>query len=147
MPDPTAPLLALAYASTASHLLSEAELLSILQQARANNEQLGITGILLYHAGSFLQLLEGPADAVEAVYQKIEQDDRHFSLEVLAREPITERTFPDWAMGFQNVGELTPEQVEGFSDFLDRDFNIEHFRQARRRSLLFLLSFRRNVRG
>lgn len=147
MADATAPLFALVYASVAEQKFTEEELLALLAEARAKNAPLGITGLLLYHDGSFLQLLEGPEDVVRALYEKIEHDPRHFRTEILAQEPIAERAFPDWAMGFKNVGQLTAEQVEGYSDFLDQNFNLEHFRQARRRSLMFLLSFRRTIRG
>lgn len=42
------------------------ELDSILSSARRKNSVVGVTGALLYNAGCFAQVLEGPQDAVEA---------------------------------------------------------------------------------
>ncbi len=72
----------------------------ILGRSRRNNQRDGITGALMFNAGCFAQVLEGPLDVVEAAFERIQQDERHGDVSLLAMEPIVARSFPDWAMGF-----------------------------------------------
>jgi hypothetical protein len=76
------------------------EIDSILQKSRVNNTRDGITGALMFNAGCFAQVLEGPLDRVEAAFERIQQDVRHGDVSLLAVEPIAQRSFPNWAMGF-----------------------------------------------
>lgn len=78
----------------------DAEVGSILAVSRRNNAQAGITGALLFNAGCFAQVLEGPLDAIEATFERIQQDIRHGDVSLLAMEPIAQRNFANWAMGF-----------------------------------------------
>ncbi|MEJ7661321.1 MAG: BLUF domain-containing protein [Hymenobacter sp.] len=73
-----------------------------MRQARAYNQDHRLTGLLLYAAGprEFVQVLEGPQDEVEDLYQKIAQDPRHKHAFVLHEGLATGRMFPDWRMGF-----------------------------------------------
>lgn len=73
---------------------------AILAASRRNNPAVGITGALLFNAGCFAQVLEGPLEAVEATFERIQQDERHGDVSLLALEPITTRSFSNWAMGF-----------------------------------------------
>jgi phosphatidylserine/phosphatidylglycerophosphate/cardiolipin synthase-like enzyme len=66
--------------------------------ARVKNLELGVTGVLLFNGRNFVQFLEGPEDAVEALFAKIKQDERHFSVTVIERKTIQARSFSDWAM-------------------------------------------------
>ena len=56
------------YASAAVEAFSEVQLVQLLARARTNNERLGVTGLLLYDEGSFLQVLEGDAKVIELLY-------------------------------------------------------------------------------
>ncbi|RYG28944.1 BLUF domain-containing protein, partial [bacterium] len=76
------------------------EVHSILKASCRNNEAVGITGALLFNAGVFAQVLEGPLEAVEATFERIQQDPRHGDVSLLALEPIAHRSFTNWAMGF-----------------------------------------------
>lgn len=76
----------------------EATLSGILFNARRGNTRDGITGALICRADLYLQMLEGPQDKVEAVYARIEQDDRHLEVKNLVRAPIETRMFGAWAM-------------------------------------------------
>lgn len=67
----------LVYISAANKELPEEELQEILVKARINNESLDISGMLLFHQGSFIQALEGPQSAVESLYNKISEDTTH----------------------------------------------------------------------
>ena len=70
----------------------------IMVGARRNNARDGLTGALICRADIYLQLLEGPAASVNAVYARIAADDRHCDIERLADGPVAERLFPAWAM-------------------------------------------------
>lgn len=96
-------LIHLIYVSSARGELPEAELDSILEASARNNAARNITGMLLYVAGSFMQLLEGEEADVEAVYRKVESDPRHHGVIVLERAPIEARSFGKWSMGFKRI--------------------------------------------
>ena len=72
----------------------------ILAKSRCNNVRDRITGALLFNAGCFAQVLEGPLGTVEETFERIQQDDRHGEVSLLMLEPIERRSFPNWAMGF-----------------------------------------------
>jgi blue light- and temperature-responsive anti-repressor len=77
-----------------------AEIRKILVSARANNAACGITGALLFNAGCFAQVLEGPLQEVEATFEKIQRDLRHTDVTVLEACSVAQREFPDWSMAF-----------------------------------------------
>lgn len=78
----------------------EDEVSAILARSQENNSRDQITGALLFNAGCFAQVLEGPLERVETAFERIQQDERHGEVSLLALEPIAERSFPNWAMGF-----------------------------------------------
>jgi len=107
----------LAYESQASVPFTEPDLLELLDQSRTKNADRGVTGILLYRQGTFLQVLEGPRDQVEGLYATISVDTRHHAVDTVLVEDRQERRFPDWTMGFADVdGHLG--DVDGFTDVL-----------------------------
>ena len=115
-------MIELIYVSRAVHRLNTAQLTTLLKIARANNTRAQITGMLLYDGfGTFLQALEGPAEAVDALFEKIKRDPRHTRVNLLWRKAITQRTFSDWQMGFRQLNEAPPNHLEGFTDFLHHD--------------------------
>ena len=107
----------LVYQSTAARHLSAEDLLQILEKSRANNDRLQITGMLLYHGGQFLQMLEGEESVVRERYDIIARDERHKWVAIVMTGPNAARDFPDWTMGFRDLG---PQQApaEGWTDFL-----------------------------
>jgi hypothetical protein len=88
------------------------EVADILQKSRVNNARDGITGALLFNAGCFAQVLEGSLDAIEATFERIQQDERHGEVSLLSIEPQDERSFPTWAMGF--IG-MSAEDADRFA--------------------------------
>ena len=84
--------------------------------ARIKNQRLDVTGMLLYHQGSFLQVLEGPAAAVDPLLATIGADQRHHKLMLLLRREIEARNFADWKMGFVDVAAQT-QALPGFRDY------------------------------
>lgn len=88
------------YVSASKSLPGAAGIAGLLRAARHNNVQAGITGILLYHDGGFLQVLEGMRAPVERVFAAICADPRHHQVITLWRGPVEGRLFGDWRMGF-----------------------------------------------
>ncbi|WP_199799172.1 BLUF domain-containing protein [Erythrobacter insulae] len=75
-----------------------AMLSGILLQARRNNQRGDITGALICRHDVYLQLIEGPDDAIDGVFGRILADDRHTNVKLLLEEPCEDRMFPEWAM-------------------------------------------------
>ena len=119
------PIHQLVYISAAEHDFSEKELKQLLAKARENNESLGITGMLLFHEGSFIQALEGNKESVEKLYEKIGLDQRHSETRVIFRGELEERDFETWSMGFYRSNQSSSENLEGFHKFLKFGFRRE----------------------
>lgn len=91
-------LIRLIYASHARPDLGYDDLRPIIDSAAENNEQNGISGILCYSAGAFLQAIEGRRTAVNQLYNRITRDTRHTDCEILTCGPIEVRSFIEWSM-------------------------------------------------
>ena len=70
----------------------------ILTVSRALNSRNDITGTLICRGDMYLQLIEGPAEAIRATYKRISGDDRHLDINLLVSRQVNERLFPKWAM-------------------------------------------------
>lgn len=139
-------LFQLVYASTAVRLMEREELLELLSKSRANNERLGITGMLLYKDGNFMQALEGPEDKVKSLHARIDSDPRHKGLITLFTREVAEREFPDWSMGFKNVDRIDPSETPGYTEFLDEPLTSHRFQQSEAATIKLLTSFKRSMR-
>jgi hypothetical protein len=81
--------------------ITDVDLENILDSSRCRNLEAGITGVLLYYRGAFVQILEGGKESVENVYEKfIGPDLRHTALNKVHQNTITHRSFGQWSMGF-----------------------------------------------
>ena len=90
---------AIAYVSAASWNLLDEQLERIVSESRRLNALNGITGVLLYCDGSFMQYLEGEEDAVRATFDRIRASESHYQINELMNQPILEREFGDWTLG------------------------------------------------
>lgn len=106
-------LIHLVYASAARAEHSEEELAQLLEVASHRNAQLGITGMLLHLDGSFFQVLEGEAEAVDGLFARIACDPRHGNVTVIVREAITRRAFADWTMAYAAIETLEAASIAG----------------------------------
>lgn len=88
------------YVSTAAPWLSLERLDDLVAQARAINAANGITGILLYGGGNFMQYFEGPKSSVQVLRKRLESDPRHYDVHFLLHAGIPQQRFPSWTMGF-----------------------------------------------
>ncbi len=136
-------LIQLIYCSVASCMFSHEELSGLLRFARQNNAKEDITGILLYAEGSFFQVLEGEEEKIRSLFEKIEKDKRHHSMTIIIQEPIAERSFGDWTMGYADI---TPEDlgtIIGTNDFLVRGQSFAQFEKGRVKKLLAAFKYGR----
>ena len=90
---------------------------SLLDYARENNDRLGLTGMLLSTDGSFFQVLEGDRSMVESLYLRIATDKRHCQITKIVQEPIQERAFAQWTMGFAQPSRVQLKSMLGRNDF------------------------------
>src|SRR5664280_1829405 len=72
----------LIYSSEATPGLAAAELEEMLAESRIRNQVYGITGVLLFVEGAFLQILEGEKDDVLGLMERIQRDPRHRGVKV-----------------------------------------------------------------
>jgi hypothetical protein len=133
------------YVSSAVELFSEAQLTELLKKSRQNNSAAGVTGLLLYKEGNFMQLLEGAQEAVEETLLRIERDPRHRNILKLLQQECEERSFGEWSMGFKKLQKDSGEQLAGYSEFLNLPLNSPEFTEAPSKTLKLLLSFRKVV--
>lgn len=90
--------------------MSNEDLRQLVKRAVENNQGDGISGVLVLAGTRFLQVLEGPADRVNALFQKICHDDRHHTIELITFEPAVESYFEDWHMRLVDLYDLPMEQ-------------------------------------
>ena len=114
-------LVRLLYVSRALDPDASAATDSILAVAREHNMANGITGILCYGGGIYLQALEGGRNQVNALYHQIANDERHRDVVILLYEEITERRFGGWTMGQVNLTRLNTSIVLKYSETHDLD--------------------------
>jgi hypothetical protein len=114
-------LVRLLYASRSANPASSAVTEAILAQSRSHNPAMGITGILCYGGGIFLQALEGGRDQVSDLYGHIQKDPRHKDVVLLHYEEITERRFGGWTMGQVNVSKVNASILLKYSEKAELD--------------------------
>ena len=109
-------LVRLMYASRAQPAVDHEELMAILRKSKANNPSLGVTGVLCFSGGIFLQLLEGGRQQVNTLYNRIAADKRHLDVVLLSYEEIGERRFAGWSMGQVNLSKLNHSILLKYSE-------------------------------
>lgn len=112
-------LIRLAYASEATfrpspdHSGVEPHVARILLASRRNNARQAVVGGLYYGNHRFFQYLEGEEDEVRAVYDRIQQDDRHRNVKTLLDEPLQQRTFDNWSMKYVPQADDVQRMLQG----------------------------------
>jgi FAD-dependent sensor of blue light len=113
-------MLQIVYTSTANQEFSPADLEWLLTSARARNKVIGVTGMLVFHHGTFLQALEGEKRAVNEIFASIRGDGRHRDVTILHRgSGLEQRVFGHWSMGFADVGGAA-DLLRGFMQLNER---------------------------
>lgn len=113
---PSGALHRIVYMSTAVGVLRAEELDRIYLRAKSANARAGLTGLLLFYEGAFLQVIEGPTAGVMSLAERLRRDRRHSGLMTLEAGPISERGFPDSPMHFVAARNLSPGEKQAFSD-------------------------------
>ena len=139
-------LFRLAYVSTASKLFDSAELREMLKESNVRNKEAGITGMLLYKDGQFMQVLEGTLEAVTATFSRISRDPRHHGIMVLLKGAVQERRFPGWSMAFRDLNQPEDQGITAFSKFLNTPLTGEEFGGNTDRCEKLLLVFKKTIR-
>jgi lipase chaperone LimK len=91
----------------------KSEIQNILTAAHRNNPAVGVTGALLYSGGYFCQVIEGPEQVLEELFESIQMDRRHADVTVLHFTPVEARDFSDWAMALAGIEQDMRFDIEG----------------------------------
>lgn len=131
------------YISEVSDNFKESDLEDILKTSRDYNKKKGITGLLLYKNGAFLQAFEGERENVITLLETIREDTRHKNVTKLLSQPLETRHFENWSMGFYNVQQLKHlEKLPEFSRFMHPNLDVKALEGRGRKALEMLIYFR-----
>src|SRR6266446_9555176 len=109
-------LVRLMYASRAADSVGHDELSAIIKKSQTHNAEIGVTGVLCFSGGVFLQALEGGRSAVNALYNRIAQDPRHRDVVLLNYDEVSERRFAGWSMGSVSLARMNPAVLLKYSE-------------------------------
>jgi Sensors of blue-light using FAD len=135
-------LISLIYASRSTENFHEHEIPDLLKQARIANAKQELTGMLLYISSSFLQVLEGQSEMVDAVFSTILRDKRHTQLTLIARESIFERAFEGWTMMHKTLDPVEAGELIGEIDCFISPTWVTQLDLCRAKKLLLAASLR-----
>lgn len=136
-------MIELMYVSRAQQRFTEQQLTELLAISRRNNTLNNITGLLLYDGfGSFIQVIEGDESEVERLFKHIKNDSRHTNINRIACQPISQRGFPEWQMGFKRLSDDNIAGLEGFSQFMQAEQKFEHLSYEQSFAIKMLRYFR-----
>ncbi|HUA37718.1 MAG TPA: BLUF domain-containing protein [Candidatus Sulfopaludibacter sp.] len=134
------------YTSVATAPFSRDELIELLKGSVRRNTRAGITGLLLYQSGAFIQALEGEKEALMDLFEKISRDPRHHHIIRLIQGPIKERYYPNSAMAFRDLDSPELRRLPGYSEFLNTPLNGELLAKNIPACKRLLLLFKQNIR-
>ena len=132
----------LLYVSSAVKHFSKNELVEMLNKARENNLRLGVTGLLVYKDGNFMQVLEGDKPVVLDLYATISADPRHHDGIIILEEEIEKPVFADWSMGFRDLSDPKILALPSFSRFMNNTLSYESVKDDPTGALELLNFFR-----
>lgn len=132
----------LLYTSVAASELGTRQLHELLVEARKANTARGVTGMLLYKQGNFMQVLEGEQDIVVELSHRIARDPRHEHVFTLHAAEVAARQFPDWSMGFRDLDHSPMDDVPGYSDFMTVELTADSLMAQPDRARRLLRAFR-----
>jgi len=134
------------YLSTATEPFSKVQLMELLEGSARRNTRAGITGLLLYQNGVFMQALEGEKSVLVELFEKISHDPRHHHIIRLIQGPIKERNFPNSAMAFRDLDSPELRKLPGYSEFLNTPLDGELLAKDIPACKRLLLLFKQNIR-
>lgn len=110
----------LVFASTATQLMQPADLVFLLEEVRARCERLNVTGMSLYHEGSFLHVLEGDEETVTRLYATFDSNGYHKGITMLMQLTVPEREFSDWSMSWRRNPTDPDDVPDGYRPFMEK---------------------------
>jgi len=99
----------LIYVSTAKYSMEHEKVVDILQVSWRNNHNSDISGMLIYDDNYFVQLLQGPINTVDTLYDKISNDIRHHSIELIGTELLARKDVNGWGIGLINNQDIVED--------------------------------------
>lgn len=138
-------MLSLTYASRAVEPFDADAMSALLRHSRENNTRAGLTGMLMYKEGRFMQVLEGEDDAVRRLYAIIAADPRHDDVRMLLDDQIPERRFAEWSMACPTAPDSDLRGILGFDDVFATGVRRRHAWEDPSRAQLLLDWFRRSL--
>ncbi|MBT8119808.1 MAG: BLUF domain-containing protein [Gammaproteobacteria bacterium] len=127
------------YISSAVKPMNYDQLTALLQQCRDNNQEHGVSGMLLYQNGTFMQMLEGEKQVVLDLYHDIKKDDRHTGFHTVLEGDIEERNFRDWSMGFFNMDKAG--EFPKYKDYIKQNLVLSSFEAGSKDAYDFMVTF------
>ena len=91
--------------------IAQSEIRRILADAHSFNPSVGITGALLFTGTHFVQVIEGEKVSIDALIASINRDPRHTNVNIVVRDPLTARRFPDWSMAYNGPSKYVSRHV------------------------------------
>jgi len=110
-------LYCISYVSTITKELNQSQLKELLDNVVHKNLNKGITGILLYNSGNFLQYLEGPEDKVKMLYDKIFKDIRHKDVIAILHKKVEVQYFSGFKAGYSSI--IEKNQIRNLKSYLN----------------------------
>jgi Sensors of blue-light using FAD len=132
-------------ASSATYGFNKPRLLALLEETRRIYTRLGITGMLLYKDGNFLQVLESEEETVMTLVSMLKESPGHRGFQMLMTDTSEHRLFPDWSIAFRDLTDKSLAETGGFSDFLNTPFTEDEFSAHPAPCMMLLLSFKKNM--
>ena len=129
-------LVQLVYSSAAVRPFAPDEIEALLLKSAVNNSVLGVTGMLLYEEESFFQVLEGESGTVRRLFEMICKDSRHVQVTEIIFEPIAERSFSEWSMGYAPISPEDAARIVGGNDFFTTGHAFTRLDEGRAKKLL-----------
>ena len=117
-------MITLIYHSVANKICSAEELSLFLTSVRNKNIRLNVTGVLFYHQGNIMQIIEGEYDTIIELFERIKSDHRHSDIVKLVDFPISKRSFSDWSMAFQQLTNQDWVKVTGYLNIEDEQIGL-----------------------
>lgn len=117
----------LIYHSKAADSYTAERLNLFLSTIRKKNICLNVTGILLYHRGNVMQIIEGEYDTISALFERIKIDTRHTDVMKIIDYPITNRFYKDWSMSFKELSEKEWVKIKGYLNLEDQQIGLSNY--------------------
>jgi len=129
----------LTYCSHAISTLNYQDLKDILEKSQKNNTPLGLTGLLCFGNGMFLQVLEGDRKFLGHTYNRIAKDQRHHDTEIIEFVEVDSRIFEEWSMKALDLSNYSREVVKKLSMKYSSATDFYPFQMSAKQCLDFLV--------